>query len=61
MKKCYIEKNVIYKCGCMIIYKQHTHDCNSLLYSLDEGVTWNDTPVDLGKINYYQAWYKLKE
>jgi hypothetical protein len=55
-----LEKDKIYKGGCYIVYRQHADDCNSVEYSLDEGVTWNNTPVDLGKINYFKAWYRLK-
>jgi hypothetical protein len=55
-----MKKGKIYKGGCQIVYKQHNDDCNSLEYSLDSGLTWNDVPVDIGKINYYKAWFRLK-
>ncbi|MDD4779144.1 MAG: hypothetical protein PHT02_00875 [Tissierellia bacterium] len=55
-----MEKDKIYKGGCYIIYRQHMDDCCSVEYSIDEGVTWNDVPVDMGKINYFNAWFRLK-
>lgn len=53
-------KNKIYKGGSQIVYKQHNDNCGTLEYSLDEGDTWHDVPVDIGKINYFSAWFRLK-
>jgi hypothetical protein len=55
-----MERDKIYKGGCYEIYRQHMDCCTSLEYSLDEGVTWDDVPVDMGKINYFRAWFRLK-
>jgi len=51
---------MIYKGGRQEVYKQHMINGTSLEYSLDNGLTWNDVPIDMGKINYFDAWFKLK-
>ena len=53
--------NKIYKSGCVEIYKQHNKNCTSLEYSLNKGYTWSNVPVDIGKINYFSAWFRLKQ
>lgn len=55
-----MEKDIIYKGGCYIVYRQHADDCMSVEYSLDEGKEWHDVPVDIGKIDYFKAWFRLK-
>lgn len=56
-----MKRGQIYKGGCQEVYRQHMKDCTSVEYSLDEGETWNAVPVDIGKINYFKAWFRLKE
>lgn len=55
-----MQKGKIYKGGCQTVYKQHMEDCNSVEYSIDDGLTWNDVPVDMGKIPYGKAWFRIK-
>lgn len=56
-----MEKDKIYKGGCYTVYRQHMDDCVSVEYSLDEGQTWNVVPVDMGKIDYFNAWFRLRK
>lgn len=55
-----MEKNKIYKGGCSTVYAYHCGRASEIEYSLDDGFTWNSVPMDLGKIEYMSAWYRLK-
>lgn len=57
-----MKKDCIYDTRNMqIIWTQHTKDCNSILISKDNGVTWENPPsVDTGKWYYIDWLFKLK-
>ena len=42
------------------VYEQHNLDVCILEFTMDKGVSWKDVPVDLGKIDYMSAVYRLK-
>lgn len=54
-------KGKIYEGGNSEVYFQHCKDPSSLEYSLDGGRTWTPVPMDMGKINYFEAHFRLKE
>ena len=58
--KVILDLNTVYEGGRGLIYQQHNLDVCILEFSLDKGSNWHGVPVDLGKIDYMSAWYRLK-
>ena len=53
-------KGKVYEGGSFEVYAQHSKDPTSLEYSLDKGLSWTPCPMDLGKINYFEAYFRIR-
>ena len=51
-------KGKVYEGGSIEVYAQHCDKPSSLEYSEDKGLTWKKCPVDLGKIDYFNAFFR---